>query len=250
MQSLLNFLVVYQNWIYAILAITGVIYLRRLIIAWREWRSTIFGLERDSAQTKLNASLAMVILILLLFAAEFICLTFVVSEWPQVQLPQNSVPTEGPDTGILATPDGTEESGSKIVIVTPTSGGISETMNPQQSTVQGSLPESQAGIGCVPGQVEWISPKPGEEISGLYELVATVNFQDMGFYKYQYSLLTDQVNWTAISAGNLPVLTGTLGVLATTEIPNGDYVIRLTVVEKNNTEHAPCDVAVRILNQE
>lgn len=250
MQSLLNFLVIYQNWIYTILAVTGVIYLRRLIIAWREWRSTIFGLERDSAQKKLNASLAMVILTLLLFAAEFICLTFVVSELPQVPLSPDSVLTEGPDTGILVTPDGIEENGSRITIMTPTTGGLSETMNQQPLTVQGSLPESLSSSGCIPGQVEWISPKPGEEISGLYTLVATVNYQDMGFYKYQYSPLTDQTNWTAISAGNLPVLEGTLGILATTEIQNGDYVLRLTVVDKNNIEQTPCDVAVRIMNKE
>ncbi len=246
MQSLLNFLVNYQNWIYTILVAVALIYLRRLIYAWREWRSTIFGLERDSAQSKLNASLAMVILVFLLIAAEFVCLTFVVPEFPQTQSAQGPVPTEGPDTGILPTVEATSGLASGVVLITPT-GAVP---NAETDSAETATPLALTGTGCLPGQLEWIAPKSGEEISGLYELVATVNFQELGFYKYHYSPLTDQVNWTAISAGNLPIVEGVLGVLATTEISNGDYVLRLTALDKNNFEYTPCDVAVRILNSQ
>ncbi len=242
MQPLLNFLVTYQSWIYTVLILTWLIYLRRLIVAWREWRSTIFGLERDAAQGKLNASLAMAILIFLLIGAEFICLTFIAPEFPQVQSLQSTLPTEGPDTAIVSESEGTAAAISSLLAVTLP--GDSAEMVPEAT----QTPMALSGTGCLSGQLEWIKPNPGEEISGVYELVATVNFQELGFYKYQYSLLTDQANWTAISAGNLPVFESALGVLATTEIPNGDYVLRLTALDKNNYEYTPCDVAVRILN--
>jgi len=48
----------------------------------------------------------------------------------------------------------------------------------------------------------------------------------------------------------MPVVEGKLGVLATSEIPNGDYILRLTVVNKANQQLTPCDVAIRILNKE
>lgn len=248
MESLLNFLTIYQKWIYSILIITGILYFRRLIYAWKEWRATIFGLERDAAQAKLNSSLVMVFLILLLLAAEFIILTFIVSEWPQVGLSSGPIPTTGPDMGILSA--GTEDGriDSKVEISGQSGNGLSPENPP--SAVSTPFFGNQTSSGCIAGRIEWIAPKSGEEISGLYELKATVNDQDMGFYKYQYSLLNDQRNWTAISAGNLPVLEGQLGVLATTEIANGDYVLRLLMVDKNNVESPPCDVAVRIMNKE
>ena len=54
MLELFHFLVDYQLWIYAILGILAVIYLVRLISAWRERHATIFGLEREDAQRRLN----------------------------------------------------------------------------------------------------------------------------------------------------------------------------------------------------
>ncbi len=224
MQSLLNFLVTYQNWIYTILVGIGLIYLRKLIQAIIEWRSTIFGLEREYAQHKLNTSLAMVIVILLLLIAEFVSVTFVIGELPQVPS-ADSIQTagDGLDIEILSTAEGLPVAAA--------------------STGTGLIG------GCMPGVIEWISPKPGEEISGVYDLMATINVQDMGFYKYQYALLGDQSNWHAISAGSMPVIEGKLGVLATTEITNGDYILRMIVLDKSNRELEPCDVAIRILNQ-
>jgi hypothetical protein len=110
------------------------------------------------------------------------------------------------------------------------------------------LPLPASG-GCIPGEIEWIAPKPGEEISGVYELKATINIPDLGFYKYEYAPVGDQQNWNAVSAGSTPMIENTLGVLATTEILNGDYVLRLIVIDKSNQEKAPCDVGIRIMNQ-
>lgn len=231
MQSLLNFLVNYQNWIYTVLLITAVIYGRKLIRAIIEWRSTIFGLEREFAQHKLNTSLAMVILSVLLIIAEFICVNFIISALPQA-------------TGIQSLPATTD--GVDLNIVATSGTGV-ETGSPNASS---AVAQNVTGGGCIPGQIEWIAPKPGEEISGIYNLMATVNILDMGFFKYDYASLSDPTDWHAISAGNMPVVEGKLGVLATSEIPNGDYILRLTVVNKSNQQLAPCDVAIRILNKE
>ena len=73
-----HFLVDYQLWIYAILGILALIYLIRLINAWRERYATIFGLEREDAQRRLNSALAVFILLILLIAAEFVIVTFVI----------------------------------------------------------------------------------------------------------------------------------------------------------------------------
>lgn len=235
MQALLRFLVDYQNWIYSILILIGLIYLRKLILAIIEWRSTIFGLEREYAQHKLNTSLAMVIVIALLIIAEFVSVTFVIGELPQI-----------PSTDSIQT---TSEDGLDVGILAPTAIG-SESAAPDISAVSAAGDQQPLAEGaCIPGQIEWISPKPGEEIKGVYDLMATINVLDMGFYKYEYAPISDTSTWLAISAGSLPVIEGKLGVLATTEIPNGDYVLRLTVVDKSNRELQPCEVSIRILNE-
>lgn len=103
--------------------------------------------------------------------------------------------------------------------------------------------------GCQAGVLEWISPSPSEVVSGLYTLKATVNVPEMGFFRYDYAPINDPSRWNAISAGNLPVIEGTLGPLATTEIENGDYILRLEVLSKTNEAWAPCDVSIRIMNE-
>ena len=65
MLELFHFLVDYQLWIYAVLGVLALVYLIRVITAWRERYSTIFGLERDDAQRRLNSGLALFVLLLL-----------------------------------------------------------------------------------------------------------------------------------------------------------------------------------------
>ena len=85
-------------------------------------------------------------------------------------------------------------------------------------------------------------------IDGSYILHATVNVQDMAFYNWSFSPVGDEQNWQTLSAGNLPVIEGELGLWATTQVPNGDYILRLTVFDLNNQELPSCDVFIRVLN--
>lgn len=228
-----HFLVDYQLWIYAILGILALIYLIRLINAWRERYATIFGLEREDAQRRLNSALAVFILLILLIAAEFVIVTFVIPEWPLVMMTPTAEPTSaGDEEEMLITPP----ADSGLVIV---------------STPQGAVPNSVVSAissGCIPGQLEWLDPVSGDVIDGSYILHATVNVQDMAFYNWSFSPVGDEQNWQTLSAGNLPVIEGELGLWATTQVPNGDYILRLTVFDLNNQELPSCDVFIRVLN--
>ena len=222
MDSLLIFLVRYQTWIYVILGLILAIYLKKLLAATQDWNATIFGLERDYAQKKLNTALVMVVVTGLLLAAEFVSVKYLISDLPAFD----------PLTGAALT---TAEVDVEIVGEAQRSGG---------EEVQGGF----AG-GCQEGVLEWISPGPSEVVSDLYTLKATVNVPEMGFFRYDYAPINDPSRWNAISAGNLPVIEGTLGPLATTEIENGDYILRLEVLSKTNEAWAPCDVSIRIMNE-
>ena len=234
MLALFHFLVDYQLWIYAILGVLALIYLARLISAWRERYATIFGLEREDAQRRLNSALAVFILLLLLIGAEFVLITFVIPEWPLVMLTSTPVlPTEEEVMMITRPPDN-----NGLVIISTPEGAVS------------NAPVSAISSGCIPGQLEWLDPVSGDVIDGSYILKATVNMQDMAFYNWAFSPVEDQQNWQTLSAGNLPVIEGQLGLWATSQVPNGDYALRLTVYDLSNQELPSCDVYIRVLNDE
>lgn len=234
MLELFHFLVDYQIWIYAVLGVLALIYLIRVISAWKERYSTIFGLEREDAQRRLNSALAVFILLILLIAAEFILVTFVIPEWPMVMMTQTPEPTAEEEMPMITPPS---DNGGLTVVSTPVGA-------PANSAV------SRLSSGCIPNQLEWLSPVSGDVIEGSYMLEATVNVQDMAFYNWAFSPVEDQQNWQTLSAGNLPVIENDLGLWATTQVANGDYVLRLMVYDLNNQQLPPCDIYIRVLNEE
>ena len=237
MLELFHFLVDYQLWIYAILGILAVIYLVRLISAWRERHATIFGLEREDAQRRLHSSLALFILLLLLIGAEFVLVTFVIPEWPLVML------TPAP------TPEPAAEEQEPMITRQPDTNGLVIVATPEGAVLDLGAGSSVSALssGCIADHLEWLSPRTGDVIEGSYILEATVNMQDMAFYQWSYSPVGGE-SWTTISARDLPLIEGELGLWATSQVANGDYVLRLTVYNLNNESLPPCDVYIRVLN--
>ena len=238
MLELFHFLVDYQVWIYAILGVLALIYLIRVINAARERYNTIFGLERENAQRRLNSALAVFILLILLIAAEFILVTFVIPEWPTVMM--------------TPTPETPQPADDEMLVVNNAVSGLTIQSTPEGITVvdAGNNPARTLSTGCIPGQLEWLSPRSGDVISGNYTLEANVNVQNMAFYEWAFSPVTDQEEWQTLSAGNLPVLEGELGLWATSQVANGDYVLRLTVFNLSNEELPACDAVIRVLNED
>lgn len=241
MLEFFHFLVDYQLWIYAVLGVLALIYLKRLISAWQERYNTIFGLERENAQWRLNSALTVFVLLLLLIAAEFVLVTFVIPEWPQVMATPTPTPAEGEESA----------ESEEDAMITRNDGVSGLVVNSTPEGAQTSAAASSTvSSGCIEGQLEWLEPASGEEISGSYTLKATVNVRDMAFYHYAFSPADDQQEWQTLSAGNLPVVEGELGLWATTQVDNGDYILRLTVYDLSNTALTPCDIRIRVFNEE
>lgn len=233
MLELFHFLVDYQLWIYAVLGVLALVYLIRVITAWRERYSTIFGLERDDAQRRLNSGLAIFVLLLLLIGAEFVLVTFVIPEWPLVMMTPTPVPAAAEEEQPMIT--GSAGEGGLVILSTP-------------EGAEGGGAVSRLSSGCIPNQLEWLAPRSGDVIEGSYTLKATVNVKDMAFYNWAFASVDAQDSWQTLSAGNLPVIEGELGLWATSQVANGDYVLRLTVYDLNNQELPSCDVYIRVLN--
>ncbi len=101
MDEALRFFRLYEGWIYFFIALGAVLYLRRLFSNFREMRSTIFGLERNSAQGRFNQAVTVLVLLILIGIGEFVIVSYVAPLRPE------SDPLLTPTNDLLATPTAT-----------------------------------------------------------------------------------------------------------------------------------------------
>ena len=226
MEDVLLFLRSYELWIYLLLGGAALLVFRQLASAQKEIRSALYGLEREKAQNKFNGSLAALVFLGLVGITEFALVTFV---QPQVQaqayLPTPTVDLQGAAQFETATPIAVS-----TLLVTPT-----------------STPLIEVAEGCIKGALEWVNPANGGEVSGTVDLRFVVQVQNLGFYKYEYSVQgTD--NWLAIAAGNeLINEEKSGGSWVTDTLTPGDYRLRLVAINSNNDTIANCTINVRVV---
>jgi hypothetical protein len=229
MEELLLFLKKYEVWVYVLSALIGLVYLRKVIVAYQDWRASLFGMERESAQRRFSTYLTLFLLVILTAGLEVSLVSFVIPNYP-VKKGLLTTPTLDLNiTPTLPAPAGTPAAGP---------GGANQT---QQPTVVVKLTE-----GCTPGAVEWSSPKVGDEISGKVQLFGTVNIPNLGFYKYEFSQPGTDV-WSTIAAGNKNIVNDLLGNWDTTLLVPGDYLLRLVVADSQNQLLPACVVSVRVV---
>ena len=100
--------------------------------------------------------------------------------------------------------------------------------------------------GCIPGQIDITTPKPGDTLKGSIELVGTAAIPNFGFYKYEFAPLGSE-NWNAIVANNKVVQDGKLVTWDTSAITPGDYQLRLVVSDNQGINFPVCIIPVRII---
>ena len=191
---------------------------------WREWRDSVYTLEREFAVWRLGRVTALGFLVLGLFFVEFYIATFIA---PSL-LASDLLTT--PTLDLLASPQAT--------------------LSPIDSTQAALVTQPvQTGMsGCVADQIMITSPKSGEEVNAVVDLIGTANVPNFGFYKYEIAPVGTQ-NWATVSADREPKIDGSLGKWNTLSLGNGDYFLRLVITDNVGNALEPCVIAVRVLNQ-
>ncbi|HMB25081.1 MAG: hypothetical protein ACM33V_03180 [Chloroflexota bacterium] len=216
----------YEPLIYIALAIGAMFTFRWMWRAWREWRDSVYGLEREFALRRLVQATAAAFLVLALMFVEFFIATFIAPSLPA--------------SDILATP-------TLDLLLTPAG-----TLSPAESTQAALSPGTQevpSGMsGCIPDKIIITSPASGTEISGTVKITGTADIPNFAFYKYEVARLGSQ-EWATISAERTPKKNGELGEWNTASLTNGDYFLRLVITDNAGTVLEPCVIAVRIANQ-
>lgn len=216
----------YEPLIYITLAILGLFVFRRMWGAWREWRDSVYTLEREYALWNLGRVTAIGFLVLAAFFVEFYIATFIAPALPASDL------LATPTLDLLASPQ------ASLPAADSTQAALALATQPVQNGMSG----------CVADKIMITSPKSGDEVSAVVDLVGTADIPNFGFYKYEVaSIGTD--NWKTISADREPKKATSLGKWNTLSVSNGDYFLRLVITDNVGNTLDPCVIAVRVLNQ-
>ncbi|MGB9674142.1 MAG: hypothetical protein ACPL3P_08390 [Anaerolineales bacterium] len=231
MGDALGFFRTYEIGIYILLGIVAVFYLRKFSLAWQELRGAAFGLERESAQSRLNQAASGLIFILALMMSEFILVSFVIPNSSE----NSPLPT--PTLNLLSTPTTTLEANLD---------NAAQVNNAAITPTSPTPLEETATNNCVPGQIEISAPQDGSQVNGIIEVVGSANIPNFGFYKLEMRQPGDE-NWLTILAGNEIKQGSVLGSWNTTLINPGDYQLRLVLVDNAGQASAPCMVQVHVV---
>jgi len=223
----------YEVWIYVVAGAIAVWQVGKFILAWQELGKAAFGLERESAQYRLNKAAAFLVLMLLAVVGEFMLVSFVAPAVP------GAIPIPTPTLDLFATPSITIPPPTPTLSETDQTAG---TVQPGDTPQPAALPEENA---CVPGKVIITEPKDGDEIRDVATLKGTASIPNFGYYKYEVARPGDST-WLTIGAGRNPVVEDKLGDWDTTTRVPGEYLLRLVVTDNEGNYLPACVIRVRI----
>ena len=219
MNEILRYLKDLEYLIYLVLGAFTIWQLRKFFYSWEELRAAAFGLEKESAQLRLNRSAALLVVLLFLATAEFGLVSFIIPAMPEVE----PLPTATLD--LLATP-------------TTTLAVASESAVPEETALPGT---AIIQSGCIPEQVMISFPENNATVRDIVEVEGSVNIPDCGFYKFEISR-GESDNWLTIQAGDTPREEEMLGFWDTTQLEQDNYYLRLVVIDNQGISLDPCIV--------
>ena len=234
MEEALRFFVVYETWIYLILGGLALWEIRKFVISWEEVREAAFGMERESAQSRLNRAAIMLVLLLVMTISEFVLVSFVVPSVP------GAFPLLTPTLDLLATQTQTLPPAAASAAA-----GAAETVPPPGTPAPAIAPTLE-GSGCIPGQLMITQPENGANVEGKITLIGTVDLPNFGFYQYEVARPGDPI-WLTIQAGREVKIEAPLGELDTRALPPGDMLLRLVATDNQGDVQATCTILIHVI---
>jgi hypothetical protein len=227
MEDILRFFRAYEMWIYLGIGVLALWEIRKFGLAWNEMRGSLFGMERDSAQARLNQAATLLVFLLVMAIAEFTLVTFIVPSVP------GAMPIPTSTLSILAT-------------ATTTLPPLSPSVEQSATPVPTSSTDQAAPQGCVPGKVILTSPADGEQVSGVVTLKGTVDIPNLGFYSYEIARPGETI-WLPIQVGREIKREDVLGTWDTSPLDPGEYMLRLVVTDGQGNTLEPCAIKVFVV---
>jgi len=227
MEEAIGFFTAFEFWIYLLIGLAALFFIRKFILSWQELKDAAFGLERESAQSRLNQSATVLVLLLTMAVSEFVLVYFISPAIPAA----SALPT------LTINP-----------LSTATTTVSAEMMNQGEDNLAAVQPppEAVSGEGCIPDQIMISFPIGGQEVSGVVEILGTADNPNFGFYKLEIKRPEEAV-WLTLQAGNQVVRDGKLGDWDTRRLTPGEYQLGMVVVDSLAQASQPCIVNILVV---
>ncbi len=220
---MLAWLARYERVLILFLLIGLLLFARRAWIAWQDLQEAVFQLERDYARERLRQSL----LAMLLSLGTLVALALVVHGWNRAA-PSPTGPVALASTG------------------TPAAEGTPASQAPTPTPTPLPTVAVDGREGCVPDRVMITDPAPGSTVAGEIQIKGTAWLENFGFYKVEFAPVGQSLFLT-IEADRIPRVNDVLvQAWDTTDLPPGDYVLQLVVVDNTGQALPPCRVRFTI----
>ncbi len=246
MEQVSRFLADYQWWIYGLLGLMLLFYLRRAVLARREGARSIFKLEQEQAFGRYRRSVTVAVLVVLLIAAVFAIgnLTLPTQEVTVV------VPTATETTGPLAASTLTPTPAPATITPSPTATKVRPTRPPQLTDTPEVVVTETPVVrppACPDPNVRLTSPGVNQVVLGNVPIRGTATGTNFDYYKVEVGPGANPKDheWTVVGQlHNSPVVGGVLETFNSGAYPPGTYTLRLVVVDATGNFPAPCKVTV------
>jgi len=247
MERVLEFLTDYQWWIYGVLGLILLFYLRRALLARREGARSIFKLEQEQARTRYTRSVVTSALVLVIMAA-----VFFVSNPVAPVLDPTPEPTPTLTTGPLA--EATLTATPPPATMTPTATATRPRPTPPtRPTDTPAVAVTNTPVvrppACPNPNVRITSPGANQVIQGNFAVRGTANHANFQYYKIEVGPGANpgDQQWTVVGQlHNSPVNGGVLATFNSAAYPPGTYTLRLVVVDQTGNFPEPCRVTINV----
>lgn len=132
---------------------------------------------------------------------------------------------------------------------TPTIAGAAAQNTPAPTPTQTPVPPVfiQVAPSCPDSHIALTAPAVDAVVSGSVAVVGSVRLEELWYYKLEWAA-AGSADFAYFGGTERSVENGLLGRLDTTALPNGEYLIRVTVVDQTGNYPPPCEVPVTVAN--
>jgi hypothetical protein len=250
MERVLELLAEYQWWIYGVLGLILLFYLRRALLARREGARSIFALEQEQARGRYTRSVTVAAIILLIMVGIFVVSNPVLTIPGTAEATAEPTPTEttGPLAASTLTP--TPPPSTITPTATPTA---TRPPRPVRPTATAEVVATEAPAvrppNCPNPNVRISSPGVNQAVQGNLPIRGSANIANFQYYKVEVGPGANPKDqqWTVVGQlHNSPVAGGVLETFNSGAYAPGTYTLRLVVVDQTGNYPEPCRVTITV----
>jgi hypothetical protein len=264
MGTVIQFVATYAPWIYAVCGLVALYQIYKLWAVRAERKQAVFSLEREKAIQDTYSTFAVAMILLLAMGLTYFTSTTLAAAVepiiqealaPQPVLPFVPTPTNTP-LPATATPDVTptpppadDEDGNGVntppVEAVAIVREIEELPTP---TPQPVAPLVQAPA-CADTRALLLRPGNNEVVQGTINVIGTATHENFQYYKIEYAPgVNASGGFNYLAGGSAPVVNNYLGSVNTSTLNNGQWTLRLVVVDMSGNFPDPCQVTITVDN--